>query len=101
MPKYRMGKEGIVMKKAFVFVMALMILLCSAAYSAAQGSHERVWLNPVRYEIVLLKPTGGQWAATFNEVILLDTETGQTWTLKSKQLKEGWVLMPRIDQPTK
>ena len=49
MPKYGMGKEGIVMKKAFVFVIAVMIRLCSAAYSAAQGNHERVWLNPVRY----------------------------------------------------
>ncbi len=89
------------MKKALVLAVGLIIFLCFAGYSSAQGTAERVWLNPVRYEIVLLKPGGGQWAATFNEVILLDTETGQTWTLKSKQLNEGWVLMPRIDQPAK
>jgi hypothetical protein len=89
------------MKKVFVLVVGLIVFLCSVGDSSAQGTAERVWLNPVRYEIVLLKPGGGQWAATFNEVILLDTETGQTWTLKSKQLNEGWVLMPRIDQPAK
>lgn len=89
------------MKKAFVLAVGLIIFLCAAGYSPAQGTAERVWVNPVRYEIVLLKPGGGQWAATFNEVVLLDTETGQTWTLKSKQLKEGWVLMPRIDPPAK
>jgi len=87
------------MKKAFILFVGLIVLLWASVYSSAQGTAERVWLNPVRYEIVLLKPGGGQWAATFNEVILLDTETGQTWTLKSKQLKEGWVSMPRVDQP--
>ena len=39
MPKYGMGKEGIVMKKAFVFVMALMILpaLCGLFRRARQS----------------------------------------------------------------
>ena len=89
------------MKKAFILATALMILLCSAGDSAAETTHERVWLNPVRFEIVLLKPGSAQWAAGFNEVNLLDTETGRTWTLKGKKLIEGWVLMPRIDQPAK
>ena len=53
------------MKKAFILATALMILLCSAGDSAAETTHERVWLNPVRFEIVLLKPGSAQWAAGF------------------------------------
>jgi len=30
-------------------------------------------------------------------VILLDRQEGRTWTLKSKNLLEGWVPMPRQD----
>ena len=89
------------MKEIFVLAMALMILACSAGYSSAQGSHERTWLNPVRYEIVVLKPGSREWPAGFNEVILLDTESGRTWTLRSKKLIDGWVLMTRTDQPAK
>jgi len=89
------------MKEVVVLAMALMILVCSAGYSSAQGSQERVWLNPVRFEVVSLKRGPGQLATGFNEVILLDTETGRTWTLKSTQLNHGWVPMPRIDQPAK
>ena len=95
------GKERVLMKEVFVLAMALMILVCSAGYSSAQGSHERVWLNPVRFEIMLLKRGTGQLATGSNEVILLDTETGRTWTLKNTQLNQGWVPMPRIDQSAK
>jgi len=82
------------MKKSFTFALSLTIFLCCVGYSLAQNTQQRVWLNPERYKIVLLKPVGGEWASGFNEVILLDTETGRTWTLKSKTLKDGWVLMP-------
>ena len=85
------------MKNIFVLSLAVMVFLCSAYNSLAQGNQERVWINPERYKIVLLKPVGGEWASGFNEVILLDSETGRTWALKSKSLKDGWVLMPRKD----
>ena len=98
---YQMRKGGSVMKKAFVLAVGLIIVLCFAGYSSAQDTAKQVWVNPVRYQIHVLKPGNTQWAAGFNEVILLNTETGQTWTLKSKKLIEGWVLMPRIDQPAK
>ena len=87
------------MKKSVCVVLALVIFLCIACASWAQDHEQRVWLDPERYKIVLLKPVGGEWASGFNELILLDTETGRTWTLKSKSLKDGWVLMPRPEKP--
>ena len=83
------------MKRIFCFVLAFVIFLASVCNLSAQEHEQKVWLDPERYKIVLLKPVGGEWASGFNELILLDTETGRTWTLKSKSLKDGWVLMPR------
>ena len=87
------------MKTFFCLVLAFVIFLASACILSAQDHEQRVWLDPERYKIVLLKPVGGEWASGFNELILLDTETGRTWTLKSKSLKDGWVLMPRQEAP--
>jgi hypothetical protein len=83
------------MKRISCLVLALVIFLAGVCILSAQDHEQRVWLDPERYKIVLLKPVGGEWASGFNELILLDTETGKTWTLKSKSLKDGWVLMPR------
>jgi len=83
------------MNKSLALALYLMVLLCCVGTSMAQDTQERVWLNPERYKIVLLKPVGGEWPSGFNELILLDTETGRTWTPKSKRLTDGWVLMPR------
>jgi hypothetical protein len=86
------------MKHIFFLSLASVVFLCSVYDLWAQDNEERrVWINPERYKIVLLKPVGGEWASGFNEVILLDSDTGQTWTLKGKSLKDGWVLMPRKD----
>ena len=87
------------MKNFFCLVLAFFIFLGGVRILPAQDHEQRVWLDPERYKIVLLKPVGGEWASGFNELILLDTETGRTWTLKSKSLKDGWVLMPRQEGP--
>ncbi len=86
------------MTKIFILSLGLVILLYSVCSSLAQDNQEKVWINPERYKIVLLKPVGGEWASGFNELILLDSDTGRTWALKSKSLKDGWVLMPRKEE---
>ncbi len=85
------------MKKHLSLAFALMISLCCFNVSLAQDKPKEVWVDPVRYQIVLLKPGSPDWPSTFNEVILLDRQEGRTWTLKSKNLQEGWVVMPRED----
>ena len=87
------------MKKVFTLALALMISLCCFKVSFAQDQDKpkSVWVDPVRYQIMLLKPGSPDWPSTFNEVILLDRQEGRTWTLKSKSLLEGWVVMPRED----
>jgi hypothetical protein len=82
------------MKKTLTLAMAITIFLFCLGNLFAEDKPQKVWVNPQRYEIVLMKPTGGQWASGFNEVILLDREEGRTWTLKSKNLKDGWIPMP-------
>jgi hypothetical protein len=89
------------MRKTFILALSLMIFLCCFDNSLAQDKPKKVWVNPQRYEIVLLKPTGGEWACGFNELILLDREEGRTWALKSKALKDGWVLMPLAEETEK
>jgi hypothetical protein len=89
------------MKKTLTFAMAITIFLCCLGNLFAQDKPKKVWVNPQRYEIVLMKPTGGQWASGFNEVILLDREEGRTWTLKSKNLKDGWIPMPLKEETEK
>jgi hypothetical protein len=85
------------MKKDLCLALALMISLCCFDVSLAQDQDKpkSVWVDPARYQIVLLKPGNPDWPATYNEVILLDRQEGRTWTLKTKELKEGWVVMPR------
>lgn len=85
------------MKKCFAVLVLGVICFCCSSVVSAQEEPKKVWIDPQKYEIILLKPVGGEWASGFNEVILLNKETGQTWTLKSKSLKDGWVLMPRKD----
>ena len=88
------------MKKYLSLALALMISLCWLNVSLAQDKQDKpkeVWVDPVRYQIVLLKPGSPDWPSTFNEVILLDRQEGRSWTLKSKSLLEGWVPMPRED----
>jgi hypothetical protein len=89
------------MKKTFMLAMAITIYLSSFGNLFAQEKPKKVWVNPQRYEVVILKPTGGEWASGFNEVILLDREEGRTWTLKSKALKDGWVPMPLREETEK
>ena len=92
------------MKKNLALALALMISLCCLNVSLAQDKQDKpkeVWVDPVRYQIVLLKPGSPDWPSTFNEVILLDRQEGRTWTLKSKSLLEGWVPMPREDAEKK
>jgi len=87
------------MKKVLTLALALMIFLCCFTVSLAQDQDKpkSIWNDPARYQIVILKPGSPDWAASFNEVILLDRQEGRTWTLKSKNLIEGWVVMPRED----
>lgn len=87
------------MKNILSLAMALMISLCCFNVSLAQDQDKpkSVWIDPARYQIVLLKPASPDWPSGFNEVILLDRQEGRTWTLKSKDLKEGWVIMPLED----
>ncbi len=85
------------MKNSIILIMFLIIYNIVSNGVWAEENPQKVWVDPQRYEIVLLKPVGGEWASGYNEVILLDRETGRTWTLKSKELKNGWVLMPRKD----
>ena len=89
------------MKRIFTLAMAIMIFLFCFGNLFAQEKPKKVWVNPQRYEIVLLKPAGAEWPSSFNEVILLDREEGRTWTLKSKTLKDGWVPMPLKEETEK
>jgi hypothetical protein len=91
------------MKKVTTLALALMISLYCFEVSLAQEQDkpQALWVDPVRYQIVILKPASPQWAAGFNEVILLDRQEGRTWTLKSKNLQEGWVTMPLEDAEKK
>jgi len=82
------------MKNTFAIVIAITIFLFCLGDLFAQDKPQKVWVNPQRYEIVLLKPASSQWPSSYNEVILLDREEGRTWTLKSKNLEDGWVPMP-------
>ena len=55
-----------------------------------------------RYQIVVLEDNPG--AVGRNDFILLDTFTGRTWApakgrAPTVDLKSGWVLMPRNDEP--
>jgi hypothetical protein len=87
------------MKKVLTLALALIISLSCFKLSLAQDQDkpQALWVDPVRYQIVILKPGSSEWPATFNEVILLDRQEGRTWTLKSKNLQDGWVPMPLED----
>jgi hypothetical protein len=91
------------MRKYLCLALVLVTSLCWLNVSLAQDQDKpkSVWIDPARYQIVLLKSGNPDWAATFNEVILLDRQEGRTWTLKSKQLQEGWVVMPKEDAEKK
>jgi hypothetical protein len=84
------------MKKLLAVAFVLILSLCCFSVSSAQDQEKpkSVWVDPARYQIVLLKPASPEWPSGYNEVILLDRQEGRTWTLKSKELKDGWVLMP-------
>jgi hypothetical protein len=95
--------EQTAMKNVLTVALALMISLYCFKVSLAQDQDKPkvLWTDPVRYQIVILKFGPTDWAASFNEVILLDRQEGRTWTLKSKNLKEGWVTMPLEDAEKK
>jgi hypothetical protein len=80
---------GLAMKKFLSLGLALMISLCWLNVSLAQDQDKpkSVWVDPARYQIILLKPGNPDWPSTYNEVILLDRQEGRTWTLKSKELR--------------
>jgi len=88
------------MKRTSVLTLVLMILVCVASIEDlwASGGVLLKTEDTGRYEIVILR-TSNIGSAGPNEVILLDRDTGRTWTLKSENLAEGWVLMPRVNKP--
>lgn len=88
------------MKKVLGFASAFFIVFYTSGKLSANDNQREVWVNPLRYDIVALKGTHPDWAAGIN-VILIDHETGRTWTLKSTKLIEGWVPMPREEEPAK
>jgi len=88
------------MRNLLSLALALMISLYCFEVSLAQDKQDKpqiVWNDPARYQIIILKAGPSDWSASLNEVILLDRLEGRTWTLKSKSLIEGWVVMPRED----
>jgi len=68
------------MKNISSLAMALMISFCFFNVSLAQDQDKpkSVWVDPARYQIVLLKPASPDWPSGFNEVILLDRQEGRT-----------------------
>lgn len=94
------GKDGVALKNYFSLALVLGILLAGISNTLAQDKH-LVFCQPERYKIVLLKPLESKLTSRFNEVILLDTDTGRTWTLKTHNLVDGWVLMPQREEPRK
>jgi hypothetical protein len=88
------------MRKVCVFALVLLVFLCfvNAGKVVASGGVFLKAEDTGRYRIVILR-TSNTGSAGPNEVILLDKDKGRTWTLQSKDLTKGWVLMPREDKP--
>ena len=88
------------MRKVCAFVLAFIVCLCfiNIERGVASGGVLIKTEDTGRYRIVVLR-TSNTGSAGPNEVILLDKDTGRTWTLQSKELTKGWVLMPREDKP--
>jgi hypothetical protein len=88
------------MKKVCAFTLALLVCSCFINTESVGGSGGVLLKteDTGRYRIVVLR-TSNSGSAGPNEVILLDKDTGRTWTLQSKELTKGWVLMPREDKP--
>jgi len=87
------------MKKTLSFVLVLSVFFCTLAPDKVQASGGVLLKteDAGRYQIVILR-TATTGSAGSNEVILLDKDTGRTWTLQGEDLTKGWVLMPREDK---
>jgi hypothetical protein len=87
------------MKRTLTFVLVLSVLFCTLGLGKvhASGGVLLKTEDTGRYQIVVLR-TSNTGSAGPNEVILLDKDTGRTWTLQSEDLTKGWVLMPREDK---
>jgi len=87
------------MRKAMNLVLVTIVFFCTLGLGKAQASGGVLLKteNTGRYQIVILR-TATTGSAGRNEVILLDKDTGRTWTFQSEDLTKGWVLMPREDK---
>ena len=88
------------MRKALTLALVVVVFFCALGLGKAEASGGVLLKteDTSRYQIVILR-TANTGSAGRNEVILLDKDTGRTWTLQSDDLTKGWVLMPREDKP--
>ena len=87
------------MRKALALALVFIVFFFTPGLGKAQSSGGVLLKteDTGRYQIVILR-TANTGSAGRNEVILLDKDTGRTWTLQSEDLTKGWLLMPREDK---